>query len=82
MHGQQSELPEVLGQVANRKIADLEPLRDVRQDVLGTELTDRVTHRDLVVGQRTVQAQRILRVEVGKFASAHRLILPSRDPTR
>ena len=51
VHAEQSELTEVLGQVADREIADLEPLRDVRDDVLGAELTDRVTHRDLVVGQ-------------------------------
>src|ERR1700692_4948256 len=29
MHAEQSELSEVLGQVADREIADLEPLRDV-----------------------------------------------------
>ena len=76
MHAEQSELAEVFGQLADRQIADFEPFRDVGEDVLAAKLANRVAHRDLVVRQRCVQAQRVLRIEGGEGATAHGFILP------
>ncbi len=54
MHAQQTKLAEVLGKFADRKVTDFEPFRDMRNDILGAELSDRVAHRDFVVGERRV----------------------------
>ena len=64
--------PNCLARSTHRQVADLEPLRDVRQDVLGAELSDGVAYRDLVAGQRCVEAQRVVSVERGRFFGAHR----------
>jgi heme iron utilization protein len=63
MHAEQAELAEVFGQLAGRNVANFEPLGNMRNDILGAELSDRVAHRDLIARQRHVQAERILRVE-------------------
>jgi hypothetical protein len=77
MHSEQAELAEVLGKLADWEVTDLEPFRDMRNDMLGAELADRVADRDLVVGERRVEAERVVRVESRRFVSAHWLILPS-----
>ena len=76
MHAEQAELAEVLGKLADRKVADLEPFRDMRNDMLGAELADRVTDRDLVVRERRVETERVVRVEGRRFVGAHGPILP------
>src|SRR6201999_4312371 len=72
MHAQQAELAELLAQLADRQVADLEPLRDVGDHVLGAELPDRVAHRDLIAGQRCVQAEGVFSVERRRLVSTHR----------
>jgi hypothetical protein len=68
---------EVLSEFADRKITDFEPFGDMRNDIFGAELANRVAYCDLVVGQRRVEAERVVRVESRRFVSAHWLILPS-----
>ncbi len=65
VHAEQAKCAELLCELADRKVADLEPLGDVRGDVLGAELSDRVAHRDLVARQRGVQAERVVSVKGG-----------------
>jgi hypothetical protein len=76
MHAEQAKLAEVFGKFADRKVTDLEPFRDMGNDILGAELADRVAYCDLVVRERRDKAERVVRVESRGFVSAHWLILP------
>ena len=59
MHAKQAKLAEVLGKFTDRKVTDFEPFGDLRDDILGAELSDGVANRDLVVRQRRIQAERV-----------------------
>ena len=72
MHAEQAELAELFGELADRKVADLEPLGDIRGDMLGAKLSHGVARRELVAGQGGVQAQWVVSVKGGRRISAHR----------
>ena len=64
MHAEEAE-PRKLRDQLQRKLAALEPLADVRLDLLRDELADGVANRALLVGEKRVEREEVVRVELG-----------------
>ena len=79
VHAEQAEFAELLAELADRKVADFEPLGDVRADVFGAELPNGVAHRDLVAGQRGIEPEGVVSVE-GGFGERRRIRAHSDQP--
>src|SRR4029079_11742942 len=63
VHAEEAQ-PRELGDQLGGQLAALEPLADIRLDLLRDELAHRVADRPLLVGEKDVEREKVARVEL------------------